>query len=202
MNSGRSVSAWDDRSHAGRVGARYLHLYICDPMKAILTRTGSVSDSELNGLGQRYHLAQMNIARSVAPLDSPFMASFLELVPVLNSLAEQSPGFVWRLKTSEQIADDEGGYADPLIVVNLSLWTGVEALRSYFDTDLHQAAFEKRHEWFEPTTLRQGVIWWNPSGSLPTVAEGKRRLCTLNEIGDTVQAFSMFRPFPPPDSDG
>jgi len=171
-------------------------------MKDIFSRTASMPEPESTDVGQRYYLAQMNIARSVASLDSPVMASFLELVPILNSLAEQSPGFVWRLTTSEQILDDEGGYADPLIIVNLSLWTSVDALMSYFNTELHRAAFKKRQEWFEPTALRQGVLWWTRSDFLPTVAEGKRRLYLLNENGDTDQAFSLFQRFPSPDSDG
>jgi hypothetical protein len=168
-------------------------------MEDIHSRTESISESKQIGFKQGYNLAQMNIARSLAPLDSPVMESFLEIVPILNLLAEQSPGFVWRQTTSDQLKDRDGGYTDPLIVVNLSLWTGVDALRSYFNSELHQSAFKKRHQWFEPTILRQGVLWWVPYNSLPTVAEGKRRLELLNENGDTNQAFSMSKPFPFPE---
>jgi hypothetical protein len=171
-------------------------------MSKLLATTDSLPELKKARPGQHWHLAQMNIARSLAPLDSPVMASFLELVPILNALAEQSPGFVWRLKTSDQIPANEGAYADPLVIVNLSVWTGIAPLLAYFNCELHQAAYRRRLEWFEPSPHRQGVLWWTPSGTLPTVADGKRRLCLLNERGETVEAFSFTRVFPPPGSEG
>lgn len=47
-------------------------------------------------------LAQINIARVLAPTDSPLLADFVADLDRINALAEQSPGFVWRLK------DDSG----------------------------------------------------------------------------------------------
>lgn len=149
---------------------------------------------------KNHFIAQMNIARSLASLDSPIMADFVKLLPVLNLLAEQSPRFVWRLKTSDQTPDDLEAYPDPLIIVNLSVWTDVSSLKSYFTTTTHQKAFRNRHNWFEATTLRQAVLWWVDSESLPTISEGKRRLSCLNEKGETNQAFSFSRLFPPPDA--
>ena len=48
------------------------------------------------------HLAQMNIARMLYPLDDPKMEGFTSQLETINALAERSPGFVWRLK------DDDG----------------------------------------------------------------------------------------------
>ena len=42
-------------------------------------------------------LAQLNIARAVAPLDDPLMDGFVTRLAEINGLAERSPGFVWRL---------------------------------------------------------------------------------------------------------
>jgi hypothetical protein len=62
---------------------------------------------------QPYHLAQINIARLLAPLDSPTMAEFVALLEEINALADRSPGFVWRLQseagnaTSLRPFDDE-----------------------------------------------------------------------------------------------
>src|SRR6185295_17304509 len=43
-----------------------------------------------------WHLAQYNLARMVAPLDDPVMADFVANLVRINTLADESPGFVWR----------------------------------------------------------------------------------------------------------
>jgi len=48
-----------------------------------------------------YHLAQLNIGVIKGPMDSPVMADFTSSLDRVNALAEQSPGFVWRLQTDE-----------------------------------------------------------------------------------------------------
>jgi len=48
-----------------------------------------------------YHLAQVNVARMLAPLDSPVMAGSVAQLAKVNALADRSPGFVWRLETAE-----------------------------------------------------------------------------------------------------
>jgi hypothetical protein len=45
-----------------------------------------------------YHLAQLNIAAMHEPLESPSMADFVASLERINALAEQAPGFVWRLE--------------------------------------------------------------------------------------------------------
>jgi hypothetical protein len=44
-----------------------------------------------------HHLAQVNIARMLAPIDSPVMAAFVAQLDAINALADGHPGFVWRL---------------------------------------------------------------------------------------------------------
>src|SRR5262249_18066041 len=44
-----------------------------------------------------WHLAQLNIARLVAPIDDPSIDDFREALPAINALGEGSTGFVWRL---------------------------------------------------------------------------------------------------------
>ena len=50
---------------------------------------------------QVYQLAQANIARTRAALDDPLMQGFVEQLEPINRLADDSPGFVWRLQTEE-----------------------------------------------------------------------------------------------------
>ena len=49
----------------------------------------------------KFHLAQVNIARMITPLDDPIMAGFGARLDEINALADASPGFVWRLQTSD-----------------------------------------------------------------------------------------------------
>jgi hypothetical protein len=48
-----------------------------------------------------YHIAQLNIARMLAPADDPIMADFMAQLDEVNGLADESEGFVWRLQTEE-----------------------------------------------------------------------------------------------------
>ncbi len=43
-----------------------------------------------------YHLAQVNVARMLAPLDDPIMREFVAAIGRIERLAAASPGFVWR----------------------------------------------------------------------------------------------------------
>ena len=60
-----------------------------------------------------FYLAQINIAKMLAPIDSPVMADFVANLDSINALAETSEGFVWRLKdesnnaTAIKIFDDD-----------------------------------------------------------------------------------------------
>jgi hypothetical protein len=64
-----------------------------------------------------HEIAQLNVGRAVAPLDSPVMAGFINWLDEINALAERHPGFVWRLQgdngnnTSLKVTDD------PLFIV-------------------------------------------------------------------------------------
>ena len=47
---------------------------------------------------QAYYLAQINIALMKAPLHDPIMAEFANALNEVNTIADQSQGFVWRLR--------------------------------------------------------------------------------------------------------
>ena len=42
-----------------------------------------------------YHLAQLNIARMLAPIESPQLSDFVANLDRINALAEAADGFVW-----------------------------------------------------------------------------------------------------------
>ena len=76
-----------------------------------------------------YHLAQVNIGRLVAPIDSPQLADFVAQLAPINALADIAPGFVWRLQTESGDATSVQAFDDPTILLNMSVWESVESSR-------------------------------------------------------------------------
>lgn len=146
-----------------------------------------------------YQLAQLNIARLSAPIDSPQLADFVAGLDRINALADRSPGFVWRMQSEEgdAVARDRFG-AD--VVANLSVWEGIEPLRNFVYRSAHAEVMRRRREWFQRMREAYMVLWWMPSGRLPTVAEADRRLRRLREHGPSREAFMFKSPFPAPDA--
>lgn len=145
-----------------------------------------------------HHLAQLNVGRSVAPMDDPRMADFVALPDEINLLAERSPGFVWRLQGDNGNATDLKFSDDPLFIVNLTVWSSPDALHDYTYRSDHKAVFARRYEWFERATGPNVVLWWQPSGTLPTVEDALRRLRLLADRGPTPEAFTFKQRFDPP----
>jgi hypothetical protein len=146
-----------------------------------------------------YHLAQLNIGRLRAPIGSPEVAEFVAALPEINALAEQAPGFVWRL--TNDATDDATAiqaYDDKLIIVNASVWESMEALRAYVYDTLHVTYLRRRREWFDRMELAYTVLWWVPVGHRPTVAEAIERLDLLRAQGSSPDAFTFRDPHPAP----
>jgi hypothetical protein len=136
------------------------------------------------------HLAQVNLARPLAPLDSPQLAPFMaELVPV-NANADAAPGFVWRLQTEEGDATALRVFGGSMMI-NLSVWESLEALRAfvYGDPD-HLAIMRRRREFFEKIELVT-ALWWVPAGHVPDLAEAEERYDLLRRLGPTPEAFTF-----------
>lgn len=152
-------------------------------------------------MATQYQLAQLNIGRIVAPLDSPALADFVAQLDEINALAERSPGFVWRLQAGDGNATSFRPFDDDSILVNLSVWESVEQLHAYVYRSAHGAAMRRRREWFEP--LRGGtntVLWWVPAGHQPSLLEARQRLEYLIEYGPSAHAFTFKQAFPPPET--
>lgn len=136
-------------------------------------------------------LAQLNIARLLAPIDSPELAEFVANLDRINALAESSPGFVWRLK------DDTGnatGIASPWgsgVIVNLSVWKDAESLHAFAFRSGHAEVMKRRREWFQRMAEAYLALWWVPAGHRPDVAEAARRLDHLRRNGPTPEAFTF-----------
>jgi hypothetical protein len=144
-----------------------------------------------------FHLAQVNIGRMRAPLESEVMAGFVARLDEINHLADASPGFVWRLQTEAGNATYLRPYDDPLIIFNMSVWRSVEALQRYAYSSAHRELLRARGSWFERFDGPYQAMWWITAGHEPTVEEAKARLALLRAHGDSQHAFSFAKIHPP-----
>ena len=147
-----------------------------------------------------HHIAQLNVGRTVAPLDTPALAEFMAWLDAINAIADASPGFVWRLQGENGNNTDLKVGEDPLFIVNMSVWESIEALHAFTYRSDHKAVFARRYDWFERRETPNVVLWWLPAGTLPDVTEALGRLRRLTEFGPTPEAFTFKQPFPPPDA--
>ena len=136
-----------------------------------------------------YHLAQINIARLIAPIDDPKIADFVSQLEPINAVADRDPGFVWRLSLETPNPADIVYNDDPFIIVNMSVWESVEALRNFAYRTDHIKIFRDRAKWFENMDKPNYCLWWVPVGHRPTVAEGRERLEHYQRRGSSPYAF-------------
>jgi hypothetical protein len=142
-----------------------------------------------------HHVAQVNVARMLAPLDSDVMRGFVDGLVPINALADGSPGFVWRLQTDAGDATAIRPYEDDRIMVNLSVWRSLPELWDFVYHSRHLDLMRRRREWFERVDPYL-ALWWVPAGTLPTVEEAKLRLDRLRLDGPGPEAFTFRDPFP------
>jgi hypothetical protein len=149
----------------------------------------------------KYHLAQYNIARLLAPLDSEQLKPFMDALDSLNALADRSPGFVWRHQTEEGNSTSIRVQGDPMIVINFSVWEDIDSLFNYAYKSDHVKIFRRRFEFFESHAQPYMALWWIPAGHEPTVEEAEERLAHIREHGPTEYAFTFKKRFPAPDTE-
>lgn len=138
-----------------------------------------------------WELAQLNIASLLAPLDSPELADFVAELDRINGIADQSPGFVWRLQSEDGDATDlEHGFGSEFIV-NLSVWKSMEDLHNYVYKSAHAQIMRRRKEWFNRMTDAYMVLWWVREGNRPTELEAQTKLELLRSKGPGPDAFTF-----------
>lgn len=155
-----------------------------------------------------YQLAQLNIAKMLAPIDSEQLADFVNNIDRINALADASPGFVWRL-------DDDSGNATAIdhpfpsnYIVNLSVWESIEALQAFVYRSGHLDIMKRKKEWFYAPSESNMVLWWVRSGHQPTVHEAHERLMALRALdahqgqqsAEPPTVFTFSRPSPAPEA--
>ncbi len=137
----------------------------------------------------RRHLAELNIAKPRYALDDPRIADFMNALDRVNAIAERSEGFVWRLKDEAGNATAIGGFDDPAIIPNLSVWESAEHLERFVWLTVHKQFYGRRGEWFESREAPHFVMWWVEAGHQPSLAEARERLEYLTAHGPSEHAF-------------
>ena len=137
------------------------------------------------------HLAQLNIAKAKYALDAPEIKEFVDNLDVVNTIAEQSEGFIWRLQDESGDATSIQAFDDPNLIINMSVWQDADALKNFMFRTHHRDFMRRKSEWFEKLNQDSYVLWWVPEGVTPSIEEAIERLLHLRENGDTPYAFTF-----------
>ncbi|MFD6531153.1 DUF3291 domain-containing protein [Streptomyces sp. NPDC060184] len=137
------------------------------------------------------HLAQLNVATLLHPLDDPRIAPFVELLDPVNATADGAPGFVWRLVEDGEADATALRPAGENVIVNMSVWETLEALWDFTYRSGHLEVVRRRRDWFARHVEAHLVLWWIPVGHVPTVEEALERLAELRAVGPSPRAFTF-----------
>jgi len=143
-----------------------------------------------------YQLAQVNVAKAIDDLDSVALEGFVNRLDEINALADDAPGFVWRLIPDDNDHSYIRGYEDPRMIVNISVWENIDDLKNYVYRSTHLELIQQKKEWFEPIITAHMALWWVPIGTQPSEKDGVSRLDVLTSQGPSAEAFTFSKPWP------
>ena len=138
------------------------------------------------------HIAELNIARVRADMDSPIMRGFVDGIEPVNAKAEASDGFIWRY--IDGTADDANYEPTPWdddIIVNLSVWRDFESLKGFIYGELHAYYMKGRREWFHKMDTPHTCLWWVDAGHVPSLEEAKAKLDQYTAEGASADVFGF-----------
>ena len=145
-----------------------------------------------------WQLAQINIARLIAPAGDARVDGFFAELARINALAEASAGFVWRLQDEAGDATAIQPTPDPLLLVNMSVWDDADSLFAFTYRSAHTAVMAQRRGWMETAATAYQALWWIEAGTVPTIDQGFARLRMIDRFGPTAQAFTFKSRYPAP----
>ena len=143
----------------------------------------------------KYRIAQINIARAKNEMNSEEMKGFVERLDEINSIADKSEGFIWRLQGDEGNSTTIKAFDDPMLLVNMSVWRDMESLKNYVYKSVHVELIRDRDAWFTKMADAHQALWWIKAGHIPSVEEGKEKLNYLQEHGVSKTAFTFSKYF-------
>ncbi len=147
---------------------------------------------------KKHHLAQVNIAQAKDEMDTNVMKGFVSRLDEINAIADNSPGFIWRLQSESGDSTSFRVFDDSLLLVNLSVWKNLEDLKSFVYKSRHVELIRDREAWFDKLKSVHQVLWWIPIGHIPTPEEAKDKLKYLRKNGPSQEAFTFGSAFEQP----
>lgn len=147
-----------------------------------------------------WHIAQLNIAKMTGKnIADPVMKEFVDQLDTINALAEQSEGFIWRLKSEEEEgnATSYNPFHDERIIINFSVWRNANDLKNFVYKSAHTVVMKDRKKWFENFAQPYYVLWNIMAGYIPSIDEAVERLDSLQQSGSTGYAFDFKNIFEP-----
>ncbi|MDH5377654.1 MAG: DUF3291 domain-containing protein [Gammaproteobacteria bacterium] len=144
-------------------------------------------------MNQEFALAQMNLVKVLHPLDHPAMQEFVDQLDYVNSLAEKADGFIWRYTSEHDVYEED-------ILLNMSVWTSVEALHKFVYSGEHLDVLKQGAKWTQRIKGDSTVLWWIRNYDFPSDRDAKARMDHLWAHGATEFAFTFAKPFPLPNS--
>lgn len=138
-------------------------------------------------------IAQLNIAKPIAPIDSPALKDFVANIDRINQLAEVSDGFIWRLTGDDNFDHAATVMGNPNLLINMSVWQNIESLKNYVYQSAHKDIMRRKKEWFTKMVDMHMVLWEIELNHIPSIEEAKERLTFLQEHGESEFAFTFKR---------
>lgn len=146
-----------------------------------------------------FHLAQCNVVKLRAALDSPTVAGFVAALEPINAVADSALGFVWRLKTDDGDATSIRVFDDDQILLNMSVWESMEALSNYVYRSAHKDVLRQRRQWADRFEGAQSAMWWIRAETVLEPIEAVARLECLQRVGPSPYAFTFQTLFEAPE---
>jgi Domain of unknown function (DUF3291) len=148
----------------------------------------------------KFQIAEINIARMKGVnINDPVMKEFVDNLDEVNAIAENSKGFVWRLKDDSNNATNLNPYDDEQIIINVSVWESIEDLENYMYKTFHSEFLKRRKEWFHRFGKVATALWWTPAGNFPSLQDAVDQLDYLQKNGATDKVFDFKSKFPKPE---
>lgn len=140
-----------------------------------------------------HHLAEFNFGTLKFDWDDPRVKAFVDGLDLVNGLAAQSSGFVWRLPDddmdTEQNDPDGALGGNPRTASTLSVWESLASLENFVWKTVHRQFYLRKAEWYDAQGNGNFVMWWVPHGHRPTVREGMARWTHMTKHGNSDHAF-------------
>ena len=134
-------------------------------------------------------IAQMNWGRLKYLLEDKRVIEFSKSLNEVYGLAENHPGFIWRISDNQSALQLSDLGFDKLISSTVSAWKDIESLEDYTYNSLHGLYLKRSSEWFQKIDGPQLVIWNVENDNQPTFKELFDRLEHLKNNGPTDYAY-------------